>query len=167
MQELFPVKADGHTPKIIYHPAHYWYPGMYLDHMAKPVDTFYSAPDGHTALYACEDAARATSLIAAKNGHPIYSVDDGLNRVWKFDVTEDGNTVHPQLLAEHGRYGAATAPDGSFYVADDLLYHHAADGTLLETFPLPERITCMIGDGQNLFLLSRSSVYLLSNSGLS
>ena len=161
MQQLFPEKITGIRPQVIYHPAHYWYPDMYLDHMAKPVDTFYFAPDGQTALYACEDAARATSLIAAQNGQPMYSVDDGLNRVWRFDVSKDGNTVHPQLLAEHGRYGAFTAPDGSFYVADDQLYHHAADGTLLETIDLPDRITCMVGDYQNLFLLSQSSVYLM------
>lgn len=161
MQELFPEKTDLPAPKTIYHPAHYWYPGMYLDHMAKPVDTFYLAPDGQTALYACEDAARATSLITARSSQTMYSVDDSINRVWKFDVTKDGNTVHPKLLAEHGRYGAFTAPDGSFYVADDRLYHHAPDGTLLETIELPERITCMAGDACNLFLLSQSSVYLM------
>lgn len=163
MQELSPVKTDGHTPSTIYHPAHYWYPGMYLDHMAKPVDTFYLAPDGQTALYACEDAARATSLVAVKSGQPLYSVDDGLNRVWRFDVTEEGNTVHPRLLAEHGRYGVFASSDGTFYVADDRLYHHAPDGTLLGAINLPERITCMVGNGENLYLLSQSSVYTSYN----
>ena len=161
MQQLYPEKMTGFTPRTVYHPAHYWYPGMYLKHMAKPVDTFYLAPDGQTALYACEDAARATALIPAKSGQALYSVDDGLNRVWKFDVTEEGDTVHPQLLAEHGRYGAFAAPDGSFYVADDRLYHHAPDGTLLSSIELPERITCMTGDSRNLFLLSQSNVYLM------
>lgn len=159
MQELHLQMSGQPKPATIFHPAHYWYPAMYLSHMEKPVDSYYLAPDGQTALYACEDAARATSLIPAQSGHPLYSVDDALNRLWRFDIDEDGNTVNPYMLAEHGRYGAFVSSDQSIYIADDFLYHHSEDGTLLETIPLPERITCMIGNANHLYLLSPTTIY--------
>lgn len=161
MAILTPGPAPAGKPSAVYYPAHRWHDGHdYLQAMAVPCKSFYTAPDGKTFLADTWDLQRTVCLEPARPGEFFYGVDEYEKRTVRFSVTEDGSLSSPADFAEAGEFSAEHR-DRKVYVADGSLFVYGEDGTLLRRLEFPQRPvgTLLSQDGRTLYITTGSALY--------
>lgn len=122
------------------------------------------APDGKTIIPVCYDLARATALVEAFPGKPVYAADEYDKRTVKMDVDAQGYLSNLTYFVEKGEFNSITGPDGKLYVADGDVYVYDANGKYLYRIQVPERPSSLSfggKDGKTLFATGRSTFYKL------
>ncbi|RAI97719.1 pectate lyase-like protein [Chitinophaga skermanii] len=118
------------------------------------------APDGKTIIPAAYDLARATSLVAAYPGKPLYAVDEYDKRTVKFDVDAKGYLSNLQYFAEKGDFNSIPDPlNSNVWVADGELYEFDANGNEVRMVPVPERPSSIVKVGRDVYITGRTGLY--------
>ncbi len=120
------------------------------------------APDEVTIIPECYDLARATDLVTAIPGKPLYASDEYDKRTVKMDVAADGRLSNLSYFAERGEFSSAIDESGNVFIADGQIYVYNPEGKEISTIEVPERPSSIHFGGKDektLFVVSRSSLY--------
>jgi hypothetical protein len=110
------------------------------------------------------DALRAFGLASAIAGKPFYVSDESEEKTYVGSVGADGSITSLQLFAEEGGEGLAVDDEGNVYIAAGQVFVYNPSGELIDTIEIPERPSQLLfggADGRSLFVLARSSLYLV------
>lgn len=113
MEELKRTSAADCTPQTVIRPAQLSYPGMFSMIVAKPIEGYYLAPDGKTALEGTVDLGRTLLLREAVEGDEFLLTDDADRTVYSYEVTAGGNFGTGKAVADRGQNGALMDRNGT------------------------------------------------------
>lgn len=114
------------------------------------------------SFFSTIDPIRAYGLAPAEREEPFYVADEFGQRVFAFEVGDNGALRSPRLLAEEGEAAVAAGPDGNVYVAAGWLFVYAPDGREIERIEVPARPTALAfggADGRTLFIGARDRLF--------
>jgi sugar lactone lactonase YvrE len=108
------------------------------------------------------DLARASSLVEAFPGKPLYLSDEYDKRMVRTDVAANGTLSGLKYFVEAGEFGSAVDRSGNLYVADGQVLVFDPRGRQTGVIEVPERpLTLRFGggDGNTLFINTHKSLY--------
>lgn len=158
MVELKKVPADTVQPKTVWRPAHLSYYGLLKEIVEKPIEAYYMALDGETALEGTIDLARSLILSKMTPGEKAIVMDDSSRKAFAFDVTEGGNLKDGVPVSSRGQYSGVPDSDGTVWTVDDKLYGFK-NGEIVEAKEVPWDAYAILKEDGATYLLGRSSVY--------
>ena len=178
LQMLKAQPASAHGNSIPMLPVDHWSFNSELKADLGPKPSVFVAPDGRVSLPAGEDfvegelyygtkmadVLRAFALAPAIPGKLFYITDEGKKKTYVAHVSQDGSLTGVELFVNQGGEGVAVDANGNVYIAAGEIYVYRPDGTLMDEIKVPERPTSLIfsGDGKELFILARTSLYSAS-----
>ncbi|HSZ62123.1 MAG TPA: glycosyl hydrolase family 28-related protein [Terriglobales bacterium] len=110
------------------------------------------------------DALRTFGLAPAISGKPFYVSDESVEKTYVGSVGDDGSITNLRLFAEQGGEGLAVDDKGNVYIAAGQVLVYSPSGDLIDTIEIPERPSQLLfggADGRSLFVLARSSLYVV------
>ena len=110
---------------------------------------------------------RAFGFARAHPGQPFYITDENGEKTYAAQIEEDGTISNLRLFADRGGESVASDKNGNVYIAAGQIYVYDAKGTLIDTIDVPERPSQLIfggEDGHSLFILARTSLYVVSSA---
>lgn len=158
MTELVKTPADLCNPEVVYRPSHLSYYGMLKEIVEKPIEEYYMAPDGVTALEGTIDLARSLMLSPAVSGQSFYMTDDSSRKIFGFEVTDGGNLLSGKCFGTMGQYGVYQDEQGVLWTVDDKLYGYK-DGANISKRDLPWDAYTITGRGGHVYVMGRGRVY--------
>lgn len=158
MVELEKVPADACHPDIVYRTAELSYEGLLREIVENPIQWYYPAPDGRTALEGCIDLGRSLLLTPAVAGESYTIVDNSFRRIYTFEVTEGGNLKNGKVVGTKGQYGAVVDAKGTFLTVDDMLYGFR-DGEIVQRKAVPRDAHTVVRNGEEIYLIGRNRIY--------
>lgn len=158
MTELVKTPADRCNPEVVYRPSHLSYYGMLKEIVEKPIEEYYMAPDGVTALEGTIDLARSLMLSPAVSGQSFYMTDDSSRKIFGFEVTDGGNLLSGKCFGTMGQYGVYQDEQGVLWTVDDKLYGYK-DGANISKRDLPWDAYTITGRGGHVYVMGRGRVY--------
>lgn len=158
MVELTKASAEHCAPETIYRPAQLNYEQMWQNMAEKPIQEYYMAPDGKTALEGTIDLARSLRLASAVAGHTFMVTDDYLRRIYTFDVTQGGNLTNGTIIGTRGQYGAIMDAEGLLWAVDDMLYA-MKDGEIVQKKEVPQDAYSVVESKGITYVIGRSCIY--------
>ena len=158
MTELTKVPAGTVQPKAVWRPAHLSYYGLLKEIVEKPIESYYMAPDGETALEGTIDLARSLALGKMVPGETAIVMDDSSRKAFAFEVTAGGNFKDGESVSNKGQYSGALEEDGTVLVVDDMLYGFK-DGEITEAKEVPWDAYAILKKDGEIYLMGRGSVY--------
>ena len=161
MEVLEKKAADRCEPAVVYRPAQLSYYGMLKEIVEAPIEEYYLAPDGVTALEGTVDLARSLVLNEARNGETFYMTDDQSRTIYGFQVAAGGNLQAGNCCGNRGQYGVYRDKQGILWTVDDKLYGFK-DGSLKESREVPMDAYAIVGKGDFVYLMGRSQIYRYS-----
>jgi len=165
--EKVPMGSLKHVFKAFY-PSNRWRDGHDFNSVSvNRNEACYVAPDGVTIIPVCYDLARATSLIEAFPGKPVYATDEYNKRTVRLDVDAHGYLSNLTYFAEKGEFNAITDSKGNVYVADGEVYIYDAKGQQSGMIHIPERPSSIAFGGKDhatLFVSGRSGFYSVNTN---
>ena len=163
--EKVPMSSVKHIRKALY-PSNRWRDGHDFNTISVSKNEFcFIAPDGITILPACYDLARATSLVEAIPGQPLYVSDEYDKRTVRLDVDPQGYLSNLARFAEKGEFNSIPDSRGNVYVADGEVYIYDSKGNQTGMIHIPERPSSLAFGGKDkstLFVTGRSGLYSFS-----
>ncbi|MEI7524474.1 MAG: glycosyl hydrolase family 28-related protein [Mariniphaga sp.] len=157
-----PMNSVRHIFKALY-PSNRWRDGHDFNAISvNKNESCFIAPDGVTIIPACYDLARATSLIEAIPGKPLYATDEYNKRTVRMDVDDHGYLSNLTYFAEKGEFNAIPDSKGDVYVADGEMYIYNSKGEPSGMIPIPERPSSIAFGGKErkiLFITGRKTLY--------
>lgn len=158
MQVLEKTPAAEGSPEIVYRPAELSYESMFRTVIAKPITAYYMAPDGKTALEGTIDLGRSLMLAPAVAGQRFTITDNGLRRIYSFEVTEGGNLTNGSIVGTKGLYGAYEDQNGVFWSVDDSLYGFK-DGEVTAAKKVPWDAYSVAENAGEIYVIGRGCIY--------
>lgn len=158
MVELDKLPAQNCKPERVFRPAHLDYFGMLKEIVEKPIDGYYLAPDGKTALEGCIDLARSLCLKEAVLGTPFVMMNDSTREAYVFEVTAGGNLQNGRVGSNKGQYGGYLDEEQILWTVDDKLYG-AQNGEIVRTEEIPKDAYIVIENKGDRYLLGRRNIY--------
>lgn len=158
MQVLEKTPAAECNPEIVYRPGELSYESNFAEVIAKPITAYYMAPDGKTALEGTIDLGRSLVLAPATQGSKYTMTDNGLRRIYSFDVADGGNLTNGTIVGTKGLYGAVESEDGSFRAVDDMLYDFR-DGEIVAAKEVPKDAYSVAENSGETYVIGRSCIY--------
>jgi hypothetical protein len=166
----------GLTPVL---PVNYWRnENDFLEVIYAPRPFQFVSPDGSTFFPAgadfvtgelyygskLNDALRAFGLAPSSVGKPFYVSDESEEKIYVGSIGADGSITDLKLFADQGGEGLAVDDKGNVYIAAGKMFVYSPSGDLIDTIEIPERPSQLLfggADGRSLFVLARSSLYLI------
>ena len=158
MQEILQTPAGQNQLEVVYRPAHGSYFGMLMDIMKKPIETYYVAPDGKTALEGTIDLARSIALAPVKEGELLAVTEDNLHQTYLTKGMDKGNVGEEQLAASRGEFGAYMDKQGILWIVEDKLYGYES-GKVKYSMDIPKDAYHITGYEDRLYLFGRSALW--------
>lgn len=158
MVELNKTSAKECNPKVVYRPSHLSYYGMLREIVENPIEEYYMAPDGVTAMEGTIDLARSLMVSPAVCGEKYYMTDDSSRKMFAFDVAAGGNLTEGEWVGTTGQYGVYKDEKDVLWAVDDMLYGYK-DKELVEKKELPWDAYSIVGKGNNVYVIGRGRVY--------
>ena len=160
--EKVPMSSVKHLFKALY-PSNRWRDGHDFNAISvSKNESCFVAPDGITIIPACYDLARATSLIEAFPGKPLFASDEYNKRTVRLDVDPQGYLSNLTYFAEKGEFNAVPDNNGNVYVADGDVYIYNKEGKQTGMIHIPERPSSLGFGGKDksmLFVTGRTGFY--------
>ncbi|MBP0905328.1 SMP-30/gluconolactonase/LRE family protein [Mariniflexile gromovii] len=119
--------------------------------------------EGHIKLV-ISDFVKPNGIIGTPDGKTLYVADNGDNKIWKYDITEDGTLANKTFFAPHGSDGMTIDAKGNIYLTSGKVWVYNAKGALISEIEVPEKPSnvCFAGKKRNiLFITARKSIYTL------
>ncbi|HTF80643.1 MAG TPA: SMP-30/gluconolactonase/LRE family protein, partial [Cytophagales bacterium] len=115
---------------------------------------------------------KPNGIVFSPDESKLYVSDTEERRVYVWDVLEDATLANRKEFAYMSPRGNADGmtvdEEGNLYCTGPIgIWIYAADGTILDTIPIPGQVTnCAFGgeDGKTLFVTAGSSLYKVSNA---
>ncbi len=158
MVELQKTPADACRPERVFRPAHLDYYGMLREIVEQPIEGYYLAPDGKTALDGSIDIARSLLLQEAIVNQPFVMMNDSARRPFLFDVSAGGNLYNGRVAGRKGQYGGYLDESGILWTVDDRLYGFKC-GEIIRMEEVPKDAYVIVENGGDRYLLGRNRVY--------
>lgn len=125
---------------------------------SKPTECFV-APDGITIIPYYEDLFRCSSLVGAKTGSSILTMDEYHQRVIRSDVDEKGYLQNNVALIDCGDRAVTTDNGGNIYVTNGEVFVFDHQGNRKGTVEVPERPTSLLVSDGYLYITAVTSLY--------
>ncbi|HTN36169.1 MAG TPA: glycosyl hydrolase family 28-related protein [Arachidicoccus sp.] len=158
-----PVKSVIGMHKA-YYPAHRWRDFHdFASIVIQRPNSCWLAPDGKTIIPVVYDLARATALVAAEPGKPLYVTDEYNELTYSLAVDGFGYVSDLKLFAPKGSFGLTKDGRGNVWIIDGLLYGYNKAGHLFKTEQLPFRPTGVTVGGKQmdkLFITGYHGLYV-------
>lgn len=163
LQHVEASKAVARPDAVAVVPGHRWRDSHDIHEAAtvKPEQHFVS-PDGSLYLTGLETLGRCYTLRKAVPGESFYLADEFGQKVWRYEVEEDGRLANPELLAEEGELDLVVDKRGNVYVAAGQVFVFNSKGQRIDTIRVPERPTSLAIGGEaedELYIAARSGLY--------
>jgi SMP-30/gluconolaconase/LRE-like protein len=110
------------------------------------------------------DLLQAFGMAAAVAGQPYYVSDESEQKTYVGTVGVDGAISNLRLFAEQGGENVTVDEKGNVYIAAGQVFVYDPSGHLIDTIEIPERPSQLLfggSDGHTLFILARSSLYVV------
>ncbi|WP_308992890.1 SMP-30/gluconolactonase/LRE family protein [Mariniflexile litorale] len=110
------------------------------------------------------DFVKPNGIIGTPDGKTLYVADIGDDKIWKYDIVEDGTLTNKTFFAPHGSDGMTIDTKGNVYLTSEKVWVYNSEGKLIEEIDVPEKPSnvCFGGKKRNiLFITARKSVYTL------
>lgn len=108
---------------------------------------------------------RAFGFAPARAGQLFCISDENGEKTYAAQVEDDGTISNLKLFAERGGESVAVDEKGDVYIAAGQIFVYDPKGTLIDTIDVPERPSQLLfggEDGRSLFILARTSLYVMS-----
>ena len=158
MTELEKKPSDVCKPERIFRPAHLDYYGMLREIVEQPIEGYYLAPDGKTALDGSIDIARSVLLKETVLGEPFVMMNDSARKPFLFDVSAGGNLQNGRVAGRKGQYSGYLDESGILWTVDDRLYGFKC-GEIIKMEEVPKDAYMIVENGGDRYLLGRNRVY--------
>ncbi len=158
MKELVKVSADECFPQVVYRPAQLNYPGTFTNIVEKPINSYYMAPDGITALEGTIDLARTLILKPATSGQSFLVTSDDARLTYSYDVTDKGDFINGSVIATRGQYNAIKDSNGVVWTIDDMLYGFY-EGKVVAQYEVPKDAYAIVENNNTIYIIGRSKIY--------
>ncbi len=158
MQEILQTSAEETNPEVVYRPAHGVYYGALIHVMKQPIETYYMAPDGKTALEGTVDLARSIALTPVREGDDIVLTEDNVHQTYLVKGMEKGNIGEEQLIAHRGEFGGYIDKNGTLWIVEDKLYGYV-NGEVKYSIPVPKDAYHIMGHEDTLYLFGRDALW--------
>jgi hypothetical protein len=122
-------------------------------------DSCFVAPDSVTILPKVYDLARATALVAAKPGRPVYVSDEYDKRTVRMETDASGYLSHLQTFAEKGEFDQTQDREGHVYIADGQVYVYDRTGKQIRVVKTAERPTSVAVQRDTLYITGHQAFY--------
>ncbi|WP_082326374.1 SMP-30/gluconolactonase/LRE family protein [Sunxiuqinia dokdonensis] len=147
-------------------------------------DSYYHRPwwpEGHTqvqderAVYCVTPAGKITrvaadfkmpnGIIGTRDGSTLYVADINDQKIWKYDIQQDGSLSNKTFFAPEGSDGMTIDHQGNVYLTNQAVSVYSKKGEKLGAIQIPEQPANVCFGGKNrktLFITARTSVYKLA-----
>ena len=102
--------------------------------------------------------------MGTPDGKILYVADIKAEKIWKYDIQQDGSLANKTLFASHGSDGMTLDNRGNVYLTSGKIWVYSSKGELIREIETPEKPSnvCFGGKKRNiLFITARKSVYTL------
>jgi len=150
--------SDIAHPQVVIYPVNrsITYNEFYRDE--KPQQCFV-ATDGITIIPYYEDLFRCSSLVSAKIGASIYTLDEYHQRVIHSQIDAQGFLNNSSVFVDSGDRSVTTDEKGNVYIANGEIYVFDNKGSNIKKIEIPERPTSLLVKDDILYITAISSLY--------
>jgi len=124
---------------------------------------FYLNPGGDITRV-IDDFEQPNGLIGTPDGKTLYVADIKAEKIWKYDILEDGSLANKSFFAAHGSDGMTIDTKGNVYLTYDKIWVYNPQGKLINEIEVPEKPSNVCFGGKKrktLFITARKSIYTL------
>lgn len=124
---------------------------------------YYLPPNGGELRRVVSDMSKPNGIIGTPDNKHIYIADTALQKVFIFDVQEDGSLGPKKDFVDSGSDGLTLDEKGNLYTTwreGVAIYNSAGEQIeLIEISPMPTNVAFAGKDHQTLYITARPSVY--------
>lgn len=110
------------------------------------------------------DFKKPNGIIGTPDGKTLYVADIEDQKIWKYDIKNDGALANKTFFAPHGSDGMTIDDQGHVYLTYGKIWVYNKNGVLIKEIETPEKPAnvCFGGKKRNiLFITARKSIYTL------
>ncbi|MDL2265234.1 SMP-30/gluconolactonase/LRE family protein [Parabacteroides sp. OttesenSCG-928-G07] len=155
--DLVPMSSVT-NPQKVYYPGNRTISYNEYYRNTKPENCFI-AEDGVTIIPYYEDLFRCSSLVEAKTGKPVYSIDEYHQRVVRSIINAQGFLENNEVIIERGDRGITTDSKGNIYVSSGDVLVFDPQGNRIGTIEVPERAASILISEDTLYITAITSLY--------
>ena len=122
---------------------------------------YYLPPEGEAIKRVIDDMVRPNGVVGTFDGKKLYVADHGGNKIFSYNINNNGTLSDKKLFTEEGSDGMALDKNGNLYITTDAVLVYNPEGKLLRRIEVPERPSniCFGKNGKTVFITARTSLY--------
>lgn len=124
---------------------------------------YYLSPQGKITRV-ISDFVKPNGIIGTPDGKILYVADIADNKIWKYNIKNDGSLSNKTFFAPHGSDGMTIDNRGNIYLTSDKIWVYNPNGELIKEIKVPEKPANICFGGKKrhtLFITARKSIYTL------
>jgi len=124
---------------------------------------YYLGPEGEITRV-IDDFKQPNGLIGTPDGKTLYVADINDDKIWKYNIQQDGTLANKSFFAPRGSDGMTIDNRGNVYLTSGKVWVYNPEGELIKEIEVPEKPSNVCLGGKNrdvLFITARTSVYTL------
>ncbi len=124
---------------------------------------YYLPPESGVPKRVIDDMVRPNGIVGTSDGKKLYVADHGGNKVFSYNINDNGTLFGKKLFAEEASDGMALDKDENLYITTDAVLVYNSKRKLLRRIEVPERPSnvCFGKNGKILFITARTSLYAI------
>lgn len=131
----------------------------------KKQNVYYLPKGADQPFIVSSDLVKPNGIIGTVNGKHLFVADIGDNKIYRFDITQNGSLTNKIQFASQRADGITMDEKGNLYTAGNGVTIFDNQGTKIGHIPIPEKWTanvCFAGKKRNiLFITAGPSIYTL------
>ncbi len=123
---------------------------------------YYITPDRKYIIRVADKLGKPNGVIGTPDGKTLYVADTDHQRIYQFNIEEDGMLANKRIFATQGSDGMTLDALGNLYLTSQTVDIYNPEGILINQIEVPEKpanVTFGGLDGKTLFVTARTSVY--------
>jgi gluconolactonase len=140
-----------------------WWPEGHVQ--AQDERAVYCVTPGGKITRVAADFKMPNGIIGTPDGSTLYIADINDQKIWKYDIQQDGSLANKTFFAPEGSDGMTIDHQGNVYLTNQAVSVYSKDGEKLGAIQVPEQPANVCFGGKNrktLFVTARTSVYKLA-----
>jgi len=124
---------------------------------------YFLSPEGEITRV-IDDFKQPNGLIGTPDGKTLYVADINDDKIWKYNIQQDGTLANKSFFAPRGSDGMTIDNRGNVYLTSGKVWVYNPEGELIKEIEVPEKPSNVCFGGKNrdvLFITARTSVYTL------
>ena len=118
---------------------------------------YYLSPDYKSLTRVINDMIRPNGIIGSNDGKKLYVVDQGAEKTWSYNITEDGILDGKRLFADCGSDGMTVDDDNNIYITcQNKVNSYTPLGVPLQSFEFETSTTNVTYHANKLYVTTQS-----------